>query len=318
MEIPREKLLELYKLVLLSRKLDDKLYELNATGMFSGGTGLHLGAGQEAMPVAAASILNKDDYLKSSHRVMGGGLAKGIPLKSLISGMMGKVDESGKLLSFAYAPEYGIMGISGTLGEEIPIYVGMALSSKIKGENRVTVIFFGDGTSNRGPVHESMNLAGIWKLPVIFICENNQYGISLHVSKSIATADIADRAAGYGMPGVVVDGNDVIACYEVAYDAIKRARDGDGPSFIEAKTYRLRGHFEGDSQSYRTKEEVEEARKKEPVGRFTQTLLKAGILSQEEVDKYNTEATAEIEEALEYAGNLPAVPMETLIARLEG
>ena len=317
MDIPKEKLLELYRLVLLSRKFDDKLYELNATGMFMGGTGLHLGAGQEAMPVAAGSILRKDDYLKSSHRVIGGAIAKGIPVKALMAGMMGKPDENGKIVSFAFAPEYGIMGISGTLGEEIPIYVGMALSSTIQGQDRVTTIFFGDGTANRGPVHESMNLAACWKLPVVFICENNQYGISLHVSKSCAAADIADRAAGYGMPGVVVDGNDVIACYEVAYDAIKRAREGGGPSFIEAKTYRLRGHFEGDSQSYRTKEEVDEAWKKEPVGRFREALLKAGVLTRKDVDRLDAETTGEIEGAVKYAESLPPVPMEALIASLE-
>jgi len=161
-----------------------------------------------------------------------------------------------------------------------------------------------------------MNLAGVWKLPIVFICDNNQYGISLHVSKSVGAADIADRAAGYGMPGVVVDGNDVIACYEAAYDAIKRAREGDGPSFIESKTYRLRGHFEGDSQSYRTKEEVEEARKNEPVGRFTQALLKAGILSHEDVAEYDAATTTEIEEAVEYATNLPAFDVKELAKEL--
>ncbi len=315
MAITKEKMLDVYRLVLLSRKLDDKLHE---TGVGGGGTGLHLGAGQEAMPVAAGCILRRDDYLKPSHRVIGGALAKGVPLKSLIAGMMGKVDETGKILSFAFAPEYGIMGISGTLGEEVPIYVGMALSSTIQEDDRVTVIFFGDGTSNRGPVHEAMNLAGVWKLPVVFICENNQYGISLHVSKSVAADDIADRAAGYGMPGVVVDGNDVLACYEVAENAIRIARRGGGPSFIEAKTYRLRGHFEGDSQSYRTPEEVEIASKREPVGRFTKALLKAKVLSAQDVEKYDAETTQELEAAFKYAEDLPTLPIEAMMETLQG
>ena len=314
MDFSKEKMLDLYRLILLSRKLDDKLHQ---TGIGGGGTGLHLGAGQEAMPVAAGYILRRDDYLKPSHRVIGGGLAKGIPLKSLIAGMMGKPDENGQLLSFAYAPSYGILGISGTLGEEIPIYVGMALSSQIQGDDKVTVIFFGDGTSNRGPVHEAMNLAGVWKLPVVFICENNQYGISLHVSKSVAADDIIDRAAGYGMPGTAVDGNDVIACYEVAANAIQRAREGGGPSFIEAKTYRLRGHFEGDSQTYRTPEEVENAEKNEPVARFTQALLQAKIVTEAETEQFDKDTTEELEAAFKYAEELPEIPMEAIIASMQ-
>jgi pyruvate dehydrogenase E1 component alpha subunit len=143
-----------------------------------------------------------------------------------------------------------------------------------------------------------MNMAAIWKLPIVFICENNGYAISMPVSKAFAVADIADRAAGYGMPGVVVDGNDVVACYEVVYDAIKMAREGGGPSFIEAKTYRLRGHWEGDPESYRSREEVEEAWKNEPIGRFRETLLKQGILTPEDVERIEAETTAEIEEAV--------------------
>jgi len=310
MNFSKEKMLDLYRLILLSRKLDDKLHK---TGIGGAITGLHLGAGQEAMPVAAGYILRQDDYLKPSHRVMGGGLAKGIPLKSVVAGHMGKPDENGNILSYDFAPDYGIMGISGTLGEEIPIYVGMALSSQIQRDDRVTVIFFGDGASNRGPVHEAMNLAGIWKLPVVFICENNQYGISLHVSKSVAADDIVDRAAGYGMPGVAVDGNDVIACYEVAANAIQRAREGGGPSFIEAKTYRLRGHIEGDSQTYRTPQEIAEAQKNEPVGRFTKALLQANVLSDTDVEEYDRKTYEEIEEAFNYAEKLRAIPIDELI-----
>jgi pyruvate dehydrogenase E1 component alpha subunit len=154
-----------------------------------------------------------------------------------------------------------------------------------------------------------MNLAAIFKLPIVFACENNGYAISMPTSRAFAVADIADRAAAYGMPGVVVDGNDVIAFYEVAYDAIKRAREGDGPSFIEGKTYRLRGHFEGDPQQYRTKKEVEEARKKEPIGRYREALLKMGVLSKGDAERYEKETTAEIEEALEYALSLPKRPL---------
>jgi pyruvate dehydrogenase E1 component alpha subunit len=162
-----------------------------------------------------------------------------------------------------------------------------------------------------------MNLAGVWKLPVVFICENNQYGISLHVSKSVAADDIIDRAAGYGMPGTAVDGNDVIACYEVAASAIQRAREGGGPSFIEAKTYRLRGHFEGDSQTYRTPEEVEKAQKNEPIGRFTKALLKAKILTAKDVEEFDRKTTEEIEAAFKYAEELPSIPLEAIIESMK-
>lgn len=314
MEISKEKLLEMYQKLVTCRKVDDKLYELNTTGVFSGW--LHLAAGQEAMPVAVGSILRKDDYLKPSSRGEHCAVAKGIPLKSIFASMMMKKQETEKPESAIYAPEYGLLGISGSLGEDIPIYVGAALSSKQLGTDRATVCFFGDGTANRGPVHEAMNLAAVWKLPIVFICENNQYAISMHVSGAFAVADIADRAAGYGMPGIVVDGNDVVACYEVAYNAINITREGGGPSFIEAKTYRLRGHWEGDPESYRPKEEIEEWKKKEPLKRYTKELLELGILTAEDVERHDAEITAEIEEAVKYAESLPSPSLEELTETL--
>jgi len=314
MEIPKEKLLEMYEKVLLARKLDNKQYEMNAQGLLPGLP--HLGAGQEAMPVAIGAILRKNDYLKASHRGFHCGVAKGIPVKYLMATVMGRIPDATEPVNPIWAPGYGLLGMSGTLGEEIPIYVGAALSCQLEGKDRVTACFFGEGTSSRGPVHESMNLAAVWKLPIVFICENNQYAVSTPADKQFAVTDVADRGAGYGMPGVVVDGNDVIACYEVAYDAVKRAREGVGPSFIESKTYRLRGHMEGDQQLYRSKEEVEEAGKKEPVGRMTGALLKAGILTQAEVDKFDADTTAEIEQAVEYAQNLPIPDVEEALSKL--
>ena len=298
MKIPNETLLEMYRKLLLARKVDDKLYELNTTGAFTGW--LHLGAGQEAMPVAVGTIMRKDDWFKPG-RAMHGQVGKGVPVKIIFANMMNKKLPEGSESS----RDYGISLAGTTLGEHEPILTGTALGSKLQGRDTITVNFFGDGTANKGPVHEAMNLAAIWKLPIVFICENNQYAISMPVSKAIAVADIADRAAGYGMPGVVVDGNDVIACYEVAFDAVKMAREGGGPSFIEEKTYRLRGHWEGDQELYRSKEEVQESWKKEPVGRYRETLLKMGILTQEDVERIDAETTAEVEEAVEYARSLP-------------
>ena len=204
------------------------------------------------------------------------------------------------------------------MGEDIPIYVGAALSMKIQKKDRVTVCFFGDGTSNRGPVHEAMNLAAIWKLPVVFICENNQYAISMRWDRAIAAASIADRAVGYGIPGMEVDGNDVIACYEAAYPAIERARAGDGPSFIEAKTYRLRGHWEGDPETYRSKDEVAEAKKRDPVAAYRGRLVRMGVLSAEEAERVASEAKAEVEQAAEEARKLPVRDLEEVKRQLLG
>jgi len=298
MDIPKETLLEMYRKVLVARKLDEKVYELNRTGTFTGW--VHLAAGQEATPIAVCANLQKDDYLKMQSRGYNTFIGRGVPARSMLAMVMGRVEA--EPLSMR---DYGFLGASITLGEEIPIYVGAAWSCKLEGKGRVTACLFGDGTANRAPIHESMNLAGIWKLPIVFICENNGYAISMPTSRAFAVSDIADRASGYGMPGVVVDGNDIIACYEVFHDAIKRAREGDGPSFVESKTYRLRGHFEGDPQQYRSKEEVEEAWKKEPIGRYREALLGRGVLTNDDVARYDRETTDEIEGALEYALSLP-------------
>jgi len=313
-EIAKEKLLEMYRKLLLARYVDDKLYELNTTGAFTGW--LHLGAGQEAMPVAVGSILRKDDYVKPS-RAMHVIVAKGAPVLGIFAGMMGR-SEGGSGHHGGFNPEYGLLGASTSLGEDIPIYVGAALSMKIQKKDRVTACFFGDGTSNRGPVHEAMNFAAIWKLPIVFICENNQYAISMRWDRAIAASSIADRAVGYGMPGMEVDGNDVIACYEAAYPAIERARAGDGPSFIEAKTYRLRGHWEGDPETYRSKDEVAEARKRDPVVGFREQLVRMGVLTAEEAGRVAAETKAEVEQAAEQAQKLPVQDLEAVKRQLLG
>ncbi len=299
MDIPKETLLDMYRKMLLARKVDDKYYELNTTGAFTGW--LHLGAGHEAIGIGVGSLLRKDDYIKITVRTAAAVfIAKGISVKTTFAGQLGRIEPSP-----VNRVDYGFLGGSITLGEEVPIYIGAAWSAKLDKSDRICVCFFGDGTANRAPMHESMNLAAIFKLPVIFLCENNGYGLSMPTSKSVAINDIAERGAAYGMPGVVVDGNDVIAVYEVAHDAIEKTRAGNGPILIEAKTYRLRGHFEGDPEQYRTREEVEEHWKKEPVGRYRDTLIKKGVLTEKEAERYDKETTAEIEEALKYALSLP-------------
>lgn len=310
MEIARKKLLDMYRKLLLCRRFDEKLLELNASGVFSGW--LHLGAGQEAMPVAVGNILHKNDWLKVTHRGFHCALAKGVPVGIVLADLMGKEFPGETYQGSTFAPEFGLLGTSHSLGEDVPLYVGVALSSKLLKTGRVVVCFFGDGTANRGPVHEAMNLAAIWKLPIVFVCENNQYAISMHVGRSFAVKDIAERARGYGMPGSVVDGNDVFASYEEAYNAIERARSGGGPSFVEAKTYRLRGHWEGDKETYRSKEEVEEWRKKDPLPRYRDTLLGIKVLTEELVLKYEQEVAAEIDEAVKQVHSLPRPSLEKL------
>ena len=313
-EIPRQKLLEMYEKLLLARFVDDKLYELNTTGVFTGW--LHLAAGEEAMPVAVGAALRKDDYLKPQGRGAHGNVAKGMPLVNVFAGMMGRRVEGGGRRGLSF--EYGFLGGSTSLGEDVPIYVGAALSMKLQKKDRIAVIFFGDGTSNRAPVHESMNLAAIWKLPVVFVCYNNQYAISLHWSKAIAASSIADRALGYGMPGIQVDGNDVIACYETAKAAVERARAGEGPSLIEARTYRLRGHWEGDPETYRTKDEVLEAKRRHPVALYRESLVRMGALGEEEASSMAARLKAEVDEAVRTVQAMPRRDPQATKRRLLG
>jgi len=307
-EIPRDKLIEMHRKMLLARAVDDKLYELNTTGAFTGW--LHLAAGQEAMPAALGVILRQDDYTKMSSRGQHIQVCKGIPLTYIFGSMMGRRVPGGTSPYFSMA--HGILGGSVTLGEDIPIYVGAALASKLLKEDRVTVAVFGDGTANKGPVHEAMNLASCWDLPVVFVCENNQYAISMHWTKSCRASSIADRATAYGMPGIEVDGQDVVACYEAAYTAVERARSGAGPSFIEAKTYRYHGHFEGDPEMYRTREEVEEAKKRDPIVLYREQLIRMGVLEAEEADRMAAEAKAEVDAAVKAVQELPHANLDEL------
>jgi pyruvate dehydrogenase E1 component alpha subunit len=206
----------------------------------------------------------------------------------------------------------GVLGATGIVGAGIPIAVGAALSVKLKKERQVVVSFFGDGATNQGTFHEALNLASIWMLPVVFVCENNQYAVSFHVSKSTAVADIADRAVAYNIPGVIVDGNDVLAVYDAVYKAVQRAREGRGPTLIECKTYRWRGHFEGDPQLYRTKNEVEDWKKNCPIERFKTKLITDGLLTVEESERIQVELLREIEEAVKFAEESPYLPVEKL------
>lgn len=209
--------------------------------------------------------------------------------------------------------DMGILGANGIVGGGLGIAPGAGLSAKLRGTDQVTVCFFGDGASNQTTFHEGINLASVWKLPVIFVCENNEYGISLHQSKHQRVADVADRAVAYGIPGVVVDGNDVMAVYEAVGEAVKRARAGEGPTLIEAKTYRWRGHFEGDPTVYRSDKELAEWKERCPIARFSKHLLDMDVVTEEELDKIKAEVDTEVEESVHFAEESPLpAPEEAL------
>lgn len=306
MKIPEEKLLWIYKKMLTQRMLEEKILELIPTGKLTGH--FHLGIGEEATFIGACAALEERDYLLPTHRGLGCVIGKGIPLKKMMADIYGKATGTtkgkGGVLRICDAG-LGVLGLSATLGGIFPIAMGAALSSKLLNDGRVTLAIFGDGQSNRGTFHEAINLASIWKLPVVYLCENNQYAISTSQKKAMAIKNIADRAIGYGIPGKVVDGNDALAVYEITLEAVNRARAGKGPTLIEAKTYRWRPHFEGEGASYRAPKEAEGWKKKCPIRRLRKRMTHLKLLNQLQDEKIKEEITQEIDEAVKYAEESP-------------
>ncbi|HHV08510.1 MAG TPA: thiamine pyrophosphate-dependent dehydrogenase E1 component subunit alpha [Firmicutes bacterium] len=310
----KEKLVDLYRQMLRVREFETKVTELFAQGKIPGF--VHLYIGEEATAVGACANLRPDDYITSTHRGHGHCLAKGGDMKLMMAELFGKESGycKGKGGSMHIADmDMGILGANGIVGGGLGIAPGAGLSAKLRGTDQVTVCFFGDGASNQTTFHEGINLASVWKLPVIFVCENNEYGISLHQSKHQRVADVADRAVAYGIPGVVVDGNDVMAVYEAVGEAVKRARAGEGPTLIEAKTYRWRGHFEGDPTVYRSDKELAEWKERCPIARFSKHLLDMDVVTEEELDKIKAEVDTEVEESVRFAEESPLpAPEEAL------
>ncbi len=260
--------------------------------------------GQEVIPSAMAVNLKDTDYLCTIYRGIHDMLAKGLPLKSLWSEIAGRVDgtckgKGGPMHLTDYA--HGIMVTTGIVGASMPIANGLAWASQLRGEDRVTVATFGDGASNIGAFHESLNMAAVWKLPVIFLCQNNRYGEHTKYAKATGAAQIADRGAAYGIPGVRVDGNDPIAMYNVMREAVERARAGEGPTLIEAMTFRFHGHVFGDAGAYIPKEELAEAIAADPYPRFRAKLIADGLASEEDLAKIEADWEAALDEAVEFA-----------------
>lgn len=282
--IPKDKLLHMYRNMLLIRFFEQKAIELFTKNMIRGA--LHVYIGQEAVAVGFCSALKEEDYITSTHRGHGHCIAKGAKVDLMMAELLGKATGycKGKGGSMHIADfSIGILGANGTVGGGIPIAVGAALSAKMRKSGQVVVSFFGDGAINQGSFHEAVNLASIWRLPVIFVCENNLYAISTPVKYSTNLDNLSERARAYGIPGYSIDGNDVLAVYETAHEVIERVREGEGPVLIEAKTYRFKGHFIGDPEFYRTRGEVEEYRKRDPILRLKEYLLSTGMASDEEL-----------------------------------
>jgi pyruvate dehydrogenase E1 component alpha subunit len=302
-----EELLLLYRKMVTIRQFEIMAGELFAAGKIPGF--IHLSIGQEASAVGVCSCLEPQDYLTTTHRGHGHMIAKGADLNKMVAELFGKATGycKGKGGSMHIADfSLGILGANGVVAGGLPIVAGAGLSIKLRKSNQVAVCFFGDGAANRGTVHEAMNMASIWTLPIVFVVENNQYASTTPQSYACSVGDICTRAAGYNMPGMAVDGNDLLAVREAAREAVAQARAGEGPSLIENKTYRIRGHFEGDPQKYREQSEVVNWQKeKDPINRFAQVLTQKKILNKNKKQQIRDEVKNQLEAAVRFAEESP-------------
>jgi pyruvate dehydrogenase E1 component alpha subunit len=306
MDLNKEQLLDMYKKMVTIRAFESKAVELFAAGQIPGF--VHLYLGEEAIATGVCASLEKKDYIASTHRGHGHLIAKGGDIKIMMAELFGRTTGycKGKGGSMHIADvDLGILGANGIVGAGMPLATGAAFTCKYKENGAVAVAFFGDGASDRATFHESLNLASTWKLPVVFVCENNGWAISNSQQTHQNVTDISDRASGYGIPGVSVDGNDVVAVYEAAGAAIDRARKGDGPTLVECKSWRWRGHFEGDPGAYKDPKDQEEWLTKDPIPRLEKNLLKLKYATQAELDDIKAAADAELEAAIKFAESSP-------------
>ena len=314
MAIEKEKLIDMYRTIVRIRTFEERVAKEFAAGNLPGI--VHLYLGEEASAAGACANLRHDDYVASNHRGHGHLIAKGGKTDLMMAELYGKktgyCKGKGGCMHIADL-DIGILGANGLVGAGIPIATGAALSAQIRGTDQVTICFFGDGASGTCRFHEGVNMASHWKLPVVYVIENNQYAMSTRTRDVRNIENISDRAAAYGIPGVSVDGNDVLAVYEAVGEAVARARKGEGPTMIECETWRWHGHTEGDPQAYKSKEESEEWMKKDPIPRFREKLIEMGVLTEKEADEINQAILEEIDEAVKFAAESPFPdPEETL------
>ncbi|MGA7293502.1 MAG: thiamine pyrophosphate-dependent dehydrogenase E1 component subunit alpha [Terriglobales bacterium] len=302
-QISQKPLLDYYKKMLELRLFELKVQELYRNGRLPGF--VHLYVGEEAVAVGVCSNLETPDMIFSTHRGHGHALAKGVPARVVLAELWGKVTGSsgGRGGSMhMYAPEYGFMGTNGIVGAPIPLATGAALSAKLKKNGQVVVCFFGDGAVNSGSFHEAVNLGAVWNLPVVYVCENNLYATEMAFLRATKNTSVANRAAAYGMIGLAVDGQDVVAVHDAAQAAIRKAREGNGPTLIECKTYRYVGHHEGDpGTDYRTRDEVQQWKQKDPVKLARARLLESGAADEKTLQAVDQEVEQLIDQAVEFA-----------------
>jgi len=297
---------ELLRNMLLSRAFDEKVNDLYAEGKVHGTA--HFYVGQESVAVGTIASLKEGDVITSTHRGHGHAIAFGLDLDRMAAELLGQATGycHGKGGSMHIADvKAGMLGANGIVGGSMGIACGAAWAFKRRGQDHAALCFFGEGGANEGIFHETLNLAAIWKLPVVFVCENNQYGMSMSVEKATAIENISDRAAAYGMPGVTVSGSDLDEVYEATLEALKRARAGEGPTLLEAITYRYLGHSKSDANLYRTREEISMWRKQDPIQRFAMKLEEEGVLEEDEWRKLEQQARERIEEAFAKAEKEP-------------
>ncbi|MFH1122111.1 MAG: thiamine pyrophosphate-dependent dehydrogenase E1 component subunit alpha [Pseudomonadota bacterium] len=309
MELKKDFAFRLLRKMLEIRFFEEKIVDQYARGKVPGLA--HLYIGEEAVAVGACANLKETDLITSTHRGHGHCIAKGADVNRMMAELFGKRDGycKGKGGSMHIASmEVGMLGAMGIVGSGGPIAVGAALAAKKRRSGQVVICFFGDASTNTGAFHEASNFAALYKLPIVFVCENNLYGISVCMDRHTAIKNIADRAAGYAMPGVIVDGMDVLAVYDVVGKAVKAARKGQGPTLVECKTYRFRGHFEGDpnlGERYRDKKELESWLTKCPIKRLEGQMLEKKLATKKRIESMEEEVRRQIEDGIAYAEKSP-------------
>jgi len=314
MKIAKELKFQFLKTMVTIRCFEEKAKELYLAGKIRGT--VHLSTGMEAVATGACSSLNPDDYMNSTHRGHGHCIAKGVGLREIMAEIMGRATgvcqgRGGTMHMFDVA--HGVMGTIGIVGGGIPIATGLGLGIQQLGLGRVALCFLGDGASNEGAFHEAVNLGAVWRLPVVYVLENNLVGDTTPLREVVLIDDLADRAKSYGIPGVIADGNDVLDVYAKVSAAVRRARSGDGPTLIECKTYRWEGHQIGDPCVYRTKEEVEQWKKKCPIKRLKTHLMREKLLTEKRYEAIVAASQAEVDQAAAFAMDSPEPDPQTVL-----
>ncbi|MFC1938723.1 thiamine pyrophosphate-dependent dehydrogenase E1 component subunit alpha [Chloroflexota bacterium] len=308
-------MIKIYTVMVRIRTFEERIVKEFKSGQVPGF--LHVYSGEEAVAAGTCAHLRPDDYITSTHRGHGHAIAKGCELDRMAAELYGKSTgyNGGKGGSMHLAdPDLGILGANGIVGAGIPIAGGAALSAKLRKTDQVAVCFLGDGATNTSRFHEGVNLASVWNLPVVYVIENNMIAETTYISYAAKVSKLADRAVAYGIPGVTIDGNDAIAVYETAGQAIARARKGEGPTLVECQTCRMSGHYVGDPEPSRTKEQRDECIKKDPIPRFKKKLIEMGILTEEHTAKIYQEIEDEMNRAIKYAEESPYPDQEAVLA----